>query len=91
MLDKSKLKNRKSHLDSIEIRLNKIEGQIRGVQKMYQKENCDSIEITTQIQAIRAALARVAILVLSDDAKRCAGRGDLKKLETILEKTFRSQ
>lgn len=45
-------------------RLKKIEGQVRGVQKMIQ-ENRDCGDIVTQLAAIKAAVNRVSITVLA--------------------------
>jgi len=45
-------------------RLKKIEGQVRGVQKMIQ-ECRDCGEIVTQLAAIKAAVNRVSITVLA--------------------------
>jgi len=45
-------------------RLKKIEGQVRGVQKMIQ-ECRDCGEIITQLAAIKAAVNRVSITVLA--------------------------
>lgn len=76
--------------DSIEIRLNRIEGQIKGIKQMYKKDKCDTINITTQIQAVRAALSKVAILILTDEAKKCADEGELERLQNIVSKTFKT-
>ena len=46
-------------------RLNKIEGQVRGVRGMVE-ENAPALEILTQIQAVRSALAAVGRHVLQD-------------------------
>lgn len=45
-------------------RLKKIEGQVRGVQKMI-SENRDCGDIVTQLAAIKAAVNRVSITVLA--------------------------
>jgi DNA-binding FrmR family transcriptional regulator len=58
--DKSKLLNR----------LNRIEGQVRGVARMVE-EGRYCIDILTQIQAARAALARVEIELLRDHLGHC--------------------
>lgn len=51
-------------------RLNRIEGQIRGVSKMVAKdEYC--IDILTQVSAAKAALDKVALELLRDHAKHC--------------------
>ena len=39
-------------------RLRRIEGQVRGIQKMLEEDR-DCMDVVTQIQAARAALAKV--------------------------------
>jgi DNA-binding FrmR family transcriptional regulator len=51
-------------------RLKRIEGQIRGLQRMITEEQPCS-EILTQIAAARAALAGVALLVFEVHSKSC--------------------
>lgn len=51
-------------------RLNRIEGQVRGVAKMITEDRY-CIEILTQISAAQAALDKVALELLRDHAKHC--------------------
>jgi DNA-binding FrmR family transcriptional regulator len=51
-------------------RLNRIEGQVRGVARMVD-EGRYCIDILTQIQAARAALARVETEILRDHLGHC--------------------
>ena len=51
-------------------RLKRIEGQVRGVQQMVADERY-CIDILHQIQAIKAALAKVESQVLKDHAACC--------------------
>jgi len=51
-------------------RLNRIEGQVRGVARMVE-EGRYCIDILTQIQAARAALARVETEILRDHLGHC--------------------
>ena len=51
-------------------RLNRIEGQVRGVAQMIEDDRY-CIDILHQITAIRAALARVESQVLKDHAACC--------------------
>ena len=74
--------------DSVLHRINRIEGQIQGVRKMY-KLGRSCTDIVQQVQAARAALGKLAGILLTDEAKRCADAGDLKKLEKIVTKTFK--
>lgn len=51
-------------------RLNRIEGQIRGVSGMVQDDKY-CIDILTQVSAAKAALDKVALELLRDHAKHC--------------------
>ena len=51
-------------------RLNRAEGQIRGVAGMVQEDKY-CIDILTQINAAQAALDKVALELLRDHAKNC--------------------
>ncbi|WP_300545136.1 metal-sensitive transcriptional regulator [Maricaulis sp.] len=53
-------------------RLNRIAGQVRGVAQMIEDDRY-CIDILHQIQAIKAALAKVESLVLKDHAASCIG------------------
>jgi len=51
-------------------RLNRIEGQVRGVARMIDEERY-CIDVLQQIQAIRAAIGKVEEAVLKDHAATC--------------------
>lgn len=51
-------------------RLNRIEGQVRGVARMVE-ENRYCIDILTQISAIRSALDAAALVILEDHTQGC--------------------
>lgn len=51
-------------------RLNRIEGQVRGVSKMVDEDQY-CIDILTQVSAVKAALDKVALELLRDHAKHC--------------------
>jgi len=85
---KNKSKIYKSKSDPVEIRINRIVGQIEGVRKMYVKDKCNCVAIVQQISAVRAALARTSQVILLNETKRCADRGDIKKLKKIINETF---
>jgi CsoR family transcriptional regulator, copper-sensing transcriptional repressor len=51
-------------------RLRRVEGQIRGLQRMVEEER-DCEAILTQLMAARAALDRVGLLILDDYVARC--------------------
>ncbi|HEX3484508.1 MAG TPA: metal-sensitive transcriptional regulator [Micropepsaceae bacterium] len=51
-------------------RLNRIEGQVRGIIRMVDEERY-CIDVLTQIQAVRAALARVETEMLKSHLHHC--------------------
>ena len=55
-------------------RLRRMEGQVRGVQKMVEGDQY-CIDVLTQISAIQAALDKVALGVLDDHARHCVVEG----------------
>jgi CsoR family transcriptional regulator, copper-sensing transcriptional repressor len=56
-------------------RLNRIEGQVRGVSKMVEEDKY-CIDILTQITAAQAALDKVALELLRDHAQHCLTGND---------------
>ena len=80
-------------------RLNRIEGQVRGVAQMIENDRY-CIDILHQIQAIRSALGKVETQVLKDHAACCVAEaiasGDeaeqrvkFEELVTLFEKAKR--
>ncbi len=51
-------------------RLSRIEGQVRGIARMVDEDRY-CIDVITQIQAVRAALAKVETEVLRDHLGHC--------------------
>jgi CsoR family transcriptional regulator, copper-sensing transcriptional repressor len=51
-------------------RLNRIEGQVRGVARMVEEDRY-CIDVVTQLSAIRAALARVEEEIIRDHVGHC--------------------
>ena len=51
-------------------RLRRIEGQVRGLQRMVEDDTY-CIDVLTQISAVRAALDKVALGLLDDHAHHC--------------------
>ena len=51
-------------------RLNRIEGQVRGIARMVE-DGRYCIDVLTQVQAVRAALARVETEMLKDHLGHC--------------------
>jgi DNA-binding FrmR family transcriptional regulator len=56
--------------DQLQTRLRRIEGQVRGIQKMVAEDRY-CIEVLTQIAAIQAALDKVALGLLDGHARTC--------------------
>jgi DNA-binding FrmR family transcriptional regulator len=56
--------------DQLAARLDRIEGQVRGVKRMVDDDRY-CIDVLTQISAVQAALDKVALGLLDDHAHRC--------------------
>ena len=73
--------------DALIKRLHRIEGQVRGIEKMVDDDRY-CIDILTQIGAVRTALETVGLKLLEDHVNHCVvnaiAAGDAK---TIDEKT----
>jgi DNA-binding FrmR family transcriptional regulator len=81
---KNSVKTQKSVLD----RLNRIEGQIRGIRNMIEnKAYCD--DVVNQIEASRSALHSVQIILLESHIKNCVvdqlQHGDTDVIEEVLK------
>ncbi len=69
------------HKDALLKRLNRIEGQVRGVAKMIQEDRY-CVDILTQISAMKSALDALAMRLLEDHTRGCvqgairSGKGD---------------
>ncbi len=56
----------------IQVRLRRIEGQVKGIQNMVEKEACCK-DMLVQIAAVRAAINKVGGLLLENYARNCMG------------------
>jgi DNA-binding FrmR family transcriptional regulator len=56
--------------DQLQTRLRRIEGQVRGVEKMVDDDRY-CIDVLTQISAIQAALDKVALGLLDGHVRHC--------------------
>jgi DNA-binding FrmR family transcriptional regulator len=61
--------------DQLQKRLRRVEGQVRGVQKMVDEDRY-CIDVLTQIGAIQAALDKVALGLLDQHAHTCVFGAD---------------
>ena len=67
-------------------RLRRIEGQVRGLQRMVEgDEYC--IDILTQITAASNALKKVAVGLLDDHIRHCVAEGTEKGTDMVGEAT----
>lgn len=68
----------------LQTRLRRIEGQVRGVERMVDEDRY-CIDILTQITAIRAALDKVALGLLDDHARTCVlgAESELREERTL--------
>lgn len=73
---------------AIQNRLRRIEGQVRGLQRMVE-DDAYCVEILTQIAAVRTALEQVALRVLDGHVRGCVadavgGEGGEEKLDELM-------
>ena len=75
-----------NHKQDVQGRLRRIEGQIRGISTMVEEDRY-CIDVLTQVSAAKAALERVALMLLADHTGHCvaeairAGKGGAKVKE----------
>ncbi len=82
---------------AIRTRLRRIEGQVRGIQKMVEEDRY-CIDVLTQVSAVRAALDEVALRLLAEHTEHCvteairAGDGTekVRELNHAVERLVRS-
>ncbi|HPT64048.1 MAG TPA: metal-sensitive transcriptional regulator [Candidatus Atribacteria bacterium] len=90
--DKHRLWDDEKAVKEILVRLNRIEGQVRGVKRMVgEGAYCD--EILNQIASIQSALYGVARLLLEKHMKSCIREqilsGDESAIDEVLATIFR--
>jgi CsoR family transcriptional regulator, copper-sensing transcriptional repressor len=56
--------------DSVQNRLRRIEGQVRGLQRMVE-EDAYCVDVLTQVAAVNRALQAVALELLDDHLSHC--------------------
>jgi len=62
--------NRQSTKDEILTRMKKIEGQVKGIQKMIEEDK-ECSDIMVQISAIRSAINKVGGIIMDKYVKEC--------------------
>ncbi|MGD0448864.1 MAG: metal-sensitive transcriptional regulator [Candidatus Dormibacteria bacterium] len=78
---------------SLQARLARIEGQVRGIQRMVDEDRY-CIDVLTQVTAVKAALDKVALALLDDHVSRCvvdavregAGEQKVKELTAAISR-----
>jgi CsoR family transcriptional regulator, copper-sensing transcriptional repressor len=74
----------------LEKRLKRIEGQVRGVQRMVDEE-AYCVDVLTQIASVVSALEKVGTILLKDHTEHCIresiGKGGMEADEKIEELT----
>lgn len=81
----------------IQTRLRRIEGQVRGIQKMVEEDRY-CIDVLTQVNATRAALESVALQLLADHTEHCVaeailsggGADKVRELNEAVQRLVRS-
>ena len=78
--------------EAIVARLRRIEGQVRGLQRMVEEDRY-CIDVLTQVGAVKSALESVSLLLLADHVDHCvadairsgSARDRQKKVDELLE------
>lgn len=69
----------------IMLRLKRIEGQVKGLQRMLlEARGCD--EVVTQVLAARAALDKVAFEIISTHIESCLANQDPEKAKAAIRR-----
>ena len=71
------------HKDALLKRLRRIEGQVRGLQRMVEDERY-CIDILTQLSATTAALDGVGLRVMEDHVRHCVREGGEEKVGELM-------
>lgn len=69
--------------DALLLRLRRIEGQVRGLQRMVEQERY-CIDVITQVSAVTTALDQVALLLLEDHVRKCLRSGGPERVPELL-------
>ena len=90
---------KRANKEKLRNRLSRIEGQVRGIARMIDEDRY-CIDVLTQVQAVRSALARVETEMLNDHLNHCIEsaivsgdaaeqRKKASELVSLLERTAR--
>jgi DNA-binding FrmR family transcriptional regulator len=78
--------------DDYRQRLRRIEGQVRGLQRMIE-EDAYCIDVLTQVSSVTSALRAVAVGLLSEHVGHCvreAAEDDAARADAMLEEATRA-
>jgi len=83
--------------EAILARLRRVEGQVRGLQRMVEEDRY-CIDVLTQVSAVKSALESVSLLLLADHVDHCVAdairAGDAKEkvaeLNAAIERLVRT-
>ena len=83
--------------EAVLTRLRRVEGQVRGLQRMVEEDRY-CIDVLTQVSAARSALESVALLLLTDHMDHCVadairvgdGTEKVRELAQAVERLVRS-
>ncbi|WP_373898560.1 metal-sensitive transcriptional regulator [Haloimpatiens sp. FM7315] len=64
------MEEKKDPKKDIQIRMRKIEGQVKGIEKMIENDACCK-DMLVQVAAVRAAINKVGSLMLQNYAEKC--------------------
>lgn len=70
--------------DQIMTRLRRVEGQVRGLQRMVENDDY-CIDILTQVTAASNALKKVAVGLLEDHIRHCVSQGTEEGKDMVRE------
>lgn len=69
---------------ALQKRLNRVEGQVRGIAKMIEDDRY-CIDILTQLSAVQSALDKVSLELLRSHASHCMNADDPKERQQKVE------
>lgn len=78
--------------DKLAARLSRIEGQVRGISRMVSEDKY-CIDVLTQVNAAKAALDKVSLILIEAHVKGCVvdsvREGDTRKLDELVSAVAR--
>ena len=70
--------------DQLSARLRRVEGQVRGIERMVEEDRY-CIDVLTQIEAAQAALNKIALGLVDDHVRNCMRGGKGASQEQVEE------